>query len=174
VLEPLLAAAAAANGVTGRPDVAAPRESTVASAAGRELEPSERQSALSPAVIALPPAAAEPRFPANLRDALAKVEAWMSQGAEAQESSNRPAPTPGTLVPRALPSNAGSPAASAPSVEVEAPRLSIGRIEIEVVSAEPAAAAPVWPAASRAPVGNAPAASAPRHSGRLGFGLRQG
>jgi hypothetical protein len=109
------------------------------------------------------------RFPPSLRQALARVEAWMSEGgATARESARQaqpgPAPAPLARVTQAP---------RAPEPEPPAPRLSIGRIEIEVVQPAP-------PPVSAPQPWSAPRTWSALHSeiaaplGRLGFGLRQG
>jgi len=139
----------------------------------RELEPLGREPEPTAARGTLPASAAtDARFPANLRDALAQVEAWMGQGANEPRASSSatprssPRPAPGSDLSSALAGGTAEP------MRETAPRLSIGHIQVEVVTSEPAPQAPVWPAPQRAAA--APSASSSRHVGRLGFGVRQG
>jgi hypothetical protein len=141
-------------------------------AATRELEPLGREPEPTAARGTLPASVAtDARFPANLRDALAQVEAWMGQGANEPYAST-------SATPRSSPRPAAGPdlssalsAGTAEQMRETAPRLSIGHIQVEVVTSEPAPQAPVWPAPQRAAA--APSSSS-RHRGRLGFGVRQG
>jgi hypothetical protein len=149
------------------PPVAALTRPELSGSEARSERPLE--SGATPGEPHAPSTANGERFPPSVRNALARIEAWMLEppAAPPREPAVLAAPA-ARGAPAAPPRVAPQPATREPALP---PRLSIGRIEIEVVP--PAAAAPPqpWPAPRASSV---PRSEPAAPLGRLGFGLRQG